>query len=97
MSWPAYQLTNLLKLILRRKACPTSAQKPTASALLKLLPTSSGYSDTTFGRANCPTHRGEVSYLAGQISAAKALHLWITICEGGHLRCLLHDLLYLRS
>jgi hypothetical protein len=50
-----------------------------------------------FGRSNCPTHRGEVSYVAGQISAAKALHLWITICEGGHLRCLLHDLLYLRS
>jgi hypothetical protein len=56
-----------------------------------------GCSDTTFGRASCPTHRGEVSYVAGQISAAKALHLWITICEGGHLRCLLHDLLYLRS
>ena len=35
--------------------------------------------------------------VAGQISAAKALHLWITICEGGHLRCLLDDLLYLRS
>jgi hypothetical protein len=40
----------------------------------------------TFGRANCPTHCREVSYVAGQISAAKALHLWITICEGGHLR-----------
>jgi len=50
-----------------------------------------------FGRANCPTRRGEVSYVAGQISAAKAVHLWITICEGGHLRCPLHDLLYLRS
>jgi hypothetical protein len=52
---------------------------------------------TTFRRTNCPTHRGEVSYVAGQISAAKSLHLWITICEGGNLRCLLHDLLYLRS
>jgi hypothetical protein len=41
--------------------------------------TSPGYSDTTFGRANCPTHRGEVSYVAGQIGAAKAPHLWITI------------------
>ena len=97
MSQPARQLTNLLKLTSRRRACLTSEKKPTASASLKFLPTSPVCSDTTFGRANCPTHRGEVSYVAGQISAAKALHLWITICEGGHLRCLLHDLLYLRS
>ena len=97
VSPPARQLTNLLKLTPRRRACPTSEKKPTASASLKFLPTSPGWSDRTFGRANCPTHRGEVSYVAGQISAAKALHLWITICEGGHLRCLLHDLLYLRS
>lgn len=51
-----------------------------------------GAQDTAFGRANCPTHRG-VSYLAGQISVAKAINRWITISEGGHLRCLLHDLL----
>ena len=45
-----------------------------------------GCSDTTFGRANRPTHGGEVSHVAGQISAAKSLHFWITICEGGHLK-----------
>ena len=76
---------------------PDIRKETTASASLKFLPTSPVCSDTTFGRANCPTHRGEVSYVAGQISAAKALHLWITICEGGHLRCLLHHPLYLRS
>jgi hypothetical protein len=76
---------------------PDIRKKPTASASLKFLPTSPVCSDATCGRANCPTHRGEVSYVAGQISAAKALHLWIAICEGGHLRCLLPGLLYLRS
>ena len=60
--------------------------------VVEVLPTSPGAQDKAFGRANCPTHRG-VSYLAGQISVAKAINRWITICEGGHLRCLLHDLL----
>ena len=76
---------------------PDIRKETDASVSLKFLPTSPVCSHTTFDRANRPTHRGEVSYVAGQISAAKALHLWITICEGGHLRCLLHDLLYLRS
>ena len=76
---------------------PDIRKETDASASLKFLPTSPVCSIQRSVRANCPTHRGEVSYVAGQISAAKALHLWITICEGGHLRCLLHDLLYLRS
>ena len=92
MSWQAYQLTNLLKLTSWRRACPTCEKKPTASASLKSCRQPLGAQDTAFGRANCPTHRG-VSYLAGQISVAKAINRWITIGEGGHLRCLLHDLL----
>src|SRR5208282_5523468 len=97
LSWPACQLSNLLKLTSWRRACPTSEKKPTASASLKFLLTSPGCSDTTFAGSNCPTHCRGVRYVAGQISAARPPHFWITIDEGGHLRCLLHDLLYLRG
>ena len=72
-------------------------RKLTASASLKFLPDKPCVLRYNVRSSDRPTHRGEVSYVAGQISAAKALHLWITICEGGHLRCLLHDPLYLRS